>query len=74
MVRQVGEPVFEDEGEERMIRGRDCASSGSARTDRGVKKVIRYLHETYGNRIYISILNQYTPMPGMENIRSLTGS
>ena len=27
------------------------------------KKVLRYLHNTYGSNIYISILNQYTPMP-----------
>ena len=29
------------------------------------KEVIRYLYETYGDQIYISILNQYTPMPGV---------
>lgn len=29
------------------------------------KKVVRYLHETYGNRIYISLMNQYTPMTAM---------
>ena len=28
------------------------------------KKVIRYLHETYGDSIYISLMSQYTPMPG----------
>ena len=27
------------------------------------KQVIRYLYETYGNSIYISIMNQYTPLP-----------
>ena len=27
------------------------------------KKIIAYLHDTYGERIYLSILNQYTPMP-----------
>lgn len=27
------------------------------------KAVIRYLYETYGNTIYISIMNQFTPMP-----------
>lgn len=27
------------------------------------KKVIDYLYRTYGNDIYISIMNQYTPMP-----------
>lgn len=29
------------------------------------KRVIRYLYETYGNDIYISIMSQYTPMPGI---------
>lgn len=28
------------------------------------RRVLRYLHRTYGNRIYISLMNQYTPMPG----------
>lgn len=30
------------------------------------KKVIRYLYEAYGDQIYISIMNQYTPMQGIE--------
>ena len=29
------------------------------------KKILRYLHTTYGDAIYISIMNQYTPMPGI---------
>lgn len=29
------------------------------------KAVVRYLYETYGDNIYISIMNQYTPMPGI---------
>ena len=29
------------------------------------KAVIRYLYKTYGNNIYISIMNQYTPMEGI---------
>ena len=29
------------------------------------KQILRYLHETYGDDIYISIMNQYTPMPGI---------
>ncbi|MBO6007489.1 MAG: radical SAM protein [Lachnospiraceae bacterium] len=29
------------------------------------KKILRYLHDTYGNDIYISIMNQYTPMPSV---------
>ena len=27
------------------------------------KEIVRYLHETYGESIYLSLLNQYTPMP-----------
>ena len=29
------------------------------------KAVLKYLHETYQDQIYISIMNQYTPMPGI---------
>lgn len=36
------------------------------------QKVIRYLYETYGDRIMISIMNQYTPMPQMSG-HSLLG-
>ena len=27
--------------------------------------MVEYLYKTYGNQIYISIMNQYTPMPAM---------
>ena len=30
------------------------------------KKAIRYLYETYGDQIYISIMNQYTPLKQVE--------
>ena len=29
------------------------------------KLSVRHLYDTYGDRIYISLMNQYTPMPGM---------
>lgn len=32
------------------------------------KAVIKYLYNTYGNDIYLSIMSQYTPMPHNENI------
>lgn len=35
------------------------------------KKVISYLYETYGNKIAISILNQYTPMAGSKEFPEL---
>ena len=64
MVRQAGEPVFDARG--MMLRGvivRHLLLPGQTRN---AKAVIRYLHETYGNQIYISLMNQYTPMPGAE--------
>lgn len=35
------------------------------------KKILRYLHETYGNDIYVSIMNQYTPLPHVADIPAL---
>ncbi|MBQ8118962.1 MAG: radical SAM protein [Lachnospiraceae bacterium] len=35
------------------------------------KKVLRYLHETYGDAIYISIMNQYTPLPQVTHVSEL---
>lgn len=29
------------------------------------KLILKYLHETYGDSIYVSLMNQYTPMPNM---------
>lgn len=68
MVRQLGDAQFEDE---RMMRGvivRHLVLPGL--TDAS-KNVIRYLYETYGDCIYISILNQYTPMAGLEKYPEL---
>ncbi len=52
---------------ERMLRGvvvRHLVLPGHVEES---KNVIRYLYETYGDQIYISIMNQYTPMPGIES-------
>ena len=72
MVRQCPEPVFsdgshtidcpDDADDPLMIRGvlvRHLALPGCGQDSRAV---LRYLHETYGDRIFISIMNQYTPM------------
>lgn len=61
MVRQAGSPVFGEDG--LMKRGvivRHLILPGCTKDS---IEVIRYLHETYGNSIYLSILNQYTPLP-----------
>lgn len=61
MVRQTGEAVFDER--ERMRRGtivRHLLLPGCLEDS---KAVLRYLYETYGDQIFISIMNQYTPLP-----------
>lgn len=36
------------------------------------KAVVRYLYETYGDHIYVSLMNQYTPLPQAEKYPELT--
>ncbi len=63
MVTQRGDPRFDDDGI--MTRGvivRHLVLPGH--TDDS-KKILSYLHRTYGDSIYISIMSQYTPMAGM---------
>ena len=60
MVRQSGSCQFGEDGYIR--RGtivRHLILTGHTKNSR---KVLRYLHETYGEDIYISIMNQYTPV------------
>ena len=35
------------------------------------KEILKYLHDTYQNNIYISIMNQYTPLKTVEHIEKL---
>lgn len=80
MVRQVGSPVIEavddavDYNNEPLMlmkKGvivRHLLLPGQTKDS---KKILRYLFETYGNQIYISIMNQYTPLPQVEKIPEL---
>ena len=59
MVAQTGAPVFDESG--MLLRGtvvRHLVLPGCVKDS---MDVIKYLHETYGNDIYISIMSQYTP-------------
>lgn len=59
MVRQVPEPEFDSRGiMKKGVIVRHLLLPGHVREG---KRIVRYLHETYGNRIYISLMNQYTP-------------
>lgn len=69
MVRQTGPAVFD--GDKTMKKGvivRHLVLPGQKEE---AKRIIGYLYETYGERIWISILNQYTPMPQTAEIREL---
>ena len=60
MVAQTGEAVFDDDGI--MRRGvivRHLMLPGHLED---TKNVLRYLYETYDDKIWISIMNQYTPL------------
>lgn len=70
MYRQVGTPLFIKDSA-LMQRGmivRHLVLPGQTRDS---KKILRYLYETYGDNIYISILNQYTPLPHVADIPEL---
>lgn len=70
MFRQAGPPKF-DEQTDMMKSGvivRHLVLPGQVRES---KKILRYLHNTYGNDIYVSILNQYTPLQHMAQIPDL---
>lgn len=63
MVRQTGEAVFDERGiMQKGVIVRHLILPGHITES---KEAIRYLYETYGDSIYISIMNQYTPMPGI---------
>ena len=63
MVRQVGKPKFDEHGIlQKGVVVRHLVLPGCIRDS---KEVIRYLHSTYKNDIFISILSQFTPMKGL---------
>lgn len=69
MVRQTGEIKFDGRGiMQRGVMVRHLLLPGYLEDS---KKIIRYLYETYGDKIYISIMNQYTPMSGIKEYPEL---
>lgn len=61
MVRQAGVPVF-DEVTGNMIKGvivRHLVLPGHTKDS---MEILKYLYDTYKNQIYVSIMNQYTPV------------
>ena len=59
MYRQVGKPVIENDLIKKGVIVRHLLLPGHLDDS---KKIIKYLYDTYKDNIYISIMNQYTPV------------
>ena len=65
MLRQVGAPRFDDRGI--MQKGVIVRHLLLPNHLEEARQIIKYLYDTYKNNIFISIMNQYTPMPQVES-------
>jgi putative pyruvate formate lyase activating enzyme len=69
MVSQVGEPDFDDRGiMKKGVIVRHLTLPGYLEDS---KNIIQYLYETFENSIYISIMNQFTPMANVTDYQEL---
>lgn len=59
MVKITGEPVFDKNGI--MRKGTIVRHLLLPGHKKNAKDVIRYVYETYGDKVYVSLMNQYTP-------------
>lgn len=64
MVRQTGNPEFDGRGVMRKgVIVRHLLLPGCLEE---AKQIVRYLYETYGDSIYMSLMNQYTPLDTLD--------
>ena len=72
MVRQTGKAVFVNGDEDNLILSgtivRHLTLPGCMADS---MHILKYLHETYGDTIYISIMNQFTPLSNLEKYPEL---
>ena len=69
MIKQVGEPIFNEQGIlQRGVIVRHLCMPGLKEDS---KKILNYLYTTYHNQIYISIMNQYTPVRTFKRFSNL---
>ena len=63
MVQIAGDPVFDEEGVmQRGVIVRILLLPGHVAE---AKLNVKYLYETYGNKVYVSLMSQYTPSPDL---------
>lgn len=72
MVRQTGKAVFVNGDEDNLILSgtivRHLTLPGCMADS---MQILKYLHDTYGDMIYISIMNQFTPLSNLEKYLEL---
>lgn len=72
MVRQTGKAVFVNGDEDNLIlRGTIVRHLTLPGCMGDSMQILKYLHETYGDTIYISIMNQFTPLSNLEKYQEL---
>lgn len=69
MFRQVGEPEFDERGI--MKKGMIIRHLLIPGCGEDSKAVLKYLYETFGDAVFISIMNQYTPLSHVEKYPEL---
>jgi putative pyruvate formate lyase activating enzyme len=69
MVKQIPHPIFNNNG--MMQKGVIVRHLLLPEYLYDSKQIVKYLYETYGNQIYISLMSQYTPMPRIKNYPEL---
>lgn len=62
MVRQIPVAVFETDEDSLIKRGVIVRHLMLPGCEEDSRAILQYLHKTYGDQIYISIMNQYTPL------------
>lgn len=65
MYRQVGKNKFNEDGI--MIKGLIVRHLLLPNLEKETKEILKYLYNKYNNNIYISIMNQYTPLENVKN-------
>lgn len=65
MVRQCGNAVFDERG--MMKQGIIVRHLLLPDQMQNAKDVVQYVYETYGDRVFLSLMNQYTPLPQVES-------
>lgn len=72
MVRQTGKAVFVNGDEDNLIlRGTIVRHLTLPGCMEDSMQILKYLHDTYGDKIYISIMNQFTPLSNLEKYPEL---